>query len=147
VALVAALGLLMLGAALLAGSAVASMELRRATRGLVASARADGEGRRALGEILQRWDAEASALPVGGTLDRIVPASVTDGPSVVVHSRIRRLTSRLYAASVSVSVGGDEASVAVRRMRLLLERAPDGDSTGTSPPVVPVARWRVEEHR
>ena len=149
VALVAALGLLMLGAALLAGSAMASVELRRATRGRAAAARAQWEGWRALGEIMRRWDAAADSLPVGGVLDRVVPAPAPAGPPVAVTARLRRLTARLYAATVTVSVheGEGGSGLAMRRLRLLLERSPDSVAAGATPAVVPLARWSVVDRR
>ncbi|HET9012743.1 MAG TPA: hypothetical protein VFN38_13050, partial [Gemmatimonadaceae bacterium] len=106
-------------------------------------------GRRALGEILQRWDARADSLPVGGAMDRVVPAPSPAGPPVVVAARLRRLTARLYAATVTVAVDGGEgdAGVAVRRLRLLLERAPDSLAGGDAPAVVPLARWSVVDRR
>jgi hypothetical protein len=143
VALAAALGLLMLAAALLAGSAIASVELRRATRGLVASARARAEARRAFGEILQGWNGAADSLPVGATLERAMAMPQVAGPPVTVQARVRRLSARLYVANVSVRVGGAGAELASRRTRLLLARAPPADSGAASRSVVPLARWSV----
>jgi hypothetical protein len=141
VALLAALGLLLLAAGLLAGSAVASVELRRATRSLASAARAGSETRRALGEVLQRWDGGLDSLPIGGIVDRPVSAPERVGPPVAVRAQVRRLNSRLFAASVTVRVGDAGAPLAVRRVRLLLERAADTGVHTAGVHVVPLARW------
>ena len=146
-ALVASLGLLMLGAALLAGTSLASLELRRAVRGRAAGARAAWETQRAAGLLLQQWDAELDSMPVGATRERsLLPP--TEGPVTQVTARVRRLADRRYAAVLRARVGveGTRGTLANRRVRLLLDRAPPSDSTNplAPPPVVmPIARWRV----
>jgi hypothetical protein len=147
VALVAALGLLMLGAALLAASSLAALELRRGVRGRVAGARAEWEGRRAVGAVLQGWDAELDSLPVGGTRERVLPPP-DDGPASSTVARIRRLATDRYAATVRVRVGaeGGAGALANRRVKLLLERAHQSDAIAqrdTLRAVMPIARWRV----
>ena len=148
-ALVAALGLLMLGAALLAGTAAASFGMRRAVRGRVAGARADWEARRAVGTVMQRWDGALDSLPVGGAREQVL-ASLPDGPATLVMVRVRRLASERYEASVRVGVGADggAGTQAVRRVRLLLERQARADSAApddSAQVVMPIARWRVVE--
>jgi hypothetical protein len=143
VALVAALGLLMLAAALLAGSAVGSVELRRATRSLTAAALAESEMTRGLGAAMQGWDTELDSLPIGAVLERAPLRTTLDGPPILVLTRVRRLTSSLYAASVSVRVGADGAELAFRHARLLLERSADTTIAGTSTGVALLARWSV----
>jgi hypothetical protein len=142
-AVVAALGLLLFAAALLAGSAVASVGLRRASRSLVAAARAEAEARRWLGEVVQRWNAAADSLPIGATLDRVNRVEGATGPPVIVQARIRRLTANLYTVTVSARVGDSVPTLAFRRVRLLLERPPPTDSAGVSGAVRPLARWSV----
>lgn len=143
VALLAALGLLLLAAALLAGSAVASVELGRATRSLVAGARASAESRRALGEVVQQWDAGLDSLPIGAVVDRPVAPPEWGGLKGVARARVRRLTSRLFSVGVTVQVGDTEAAIAVRRARLLLERGADSGAGGTAARVRPLARWSL----
>ena len=145
IVLVAAIALLALAAALLAGSAIASDGLRRATRGLVAAARVESEGRRALGDVLVRWDGAADSLPLGGSLERPLPASVAAGPMVVARARVTRLTPSVFAASVTVQVSSGTSLLAYRRVRLLLERSSRSDSASAAGPPTPIARWSVIE--
>jgi hypothetical protein len=145
VALVAALGLLMLGAALLAGTSVASVELHRAVRGRVAGARAEWEGKHAAGMVVQGWSAEADSMPIGAVLERAL-SPPPDGPGTVVVTRVRRLAADRYAAIIAVRVGEGVRRLAFRRVQVLLERAPVRDSaTAQDTPrvVMPIARWRV----
>ena len=143
VALVAALGLLLLAAGLLAGSAVASVELRRATRSLTATARADAELHRGLGEVLRGWDGGLDSMPAGGMVERSVPPPEPAGPTVVVRAQVRRLNAGLYAASVTVRIGGDGAPLALRRARLLLERTADTSVGGAGAHVTTLGRWSL----
>ena len=147
VALVAALGLLVLAAALLAGSAIASVGLRRATRGLTAAARAEWEGQRALGEVMTRWDGVADSLPIGAWLERPLPAHGLAGPPLTVRAGLQRLTPSVYSASAWVWVGDSASAQAFRRVRLLLERRPSGDSALAVETPTPIARWSVIDRR
>jgi hypothetical protein len=144
---VAALGLLMLGAALLAGSSLAALELRRAARGRVAGARAEWEGRRAVGAVLQEWDVALDSLPVGATRERVLQPSA-DGPATSTVAQIRRVAADRYAVIVRVRVGaeGGAGTLANRRVKLLLERAHQADAItphDSLRAVMPIARWRV----
>jgi hypothetical protein len=145
VALVAALGLLMLGAALLAGTTMASVELRRAVRGRVAGARADWEARHAAGLVVQGWPAEADSMPIGAVLERGLPPP-SDGPATVIVARIRRLAADRFMASIGVRVGAGARGIALRRVRVLLARAPASDSASSrdsARAVRPIGRWGV----
>src|SRR3954469_10300221 len=90
-ALVAALGLMMLAAGLLAGTAIASLGLQRAARTLVAAGRAESELRRGLAVVLQGWDAQLDSMPIGAVVDRVAPSVVLDGAPLTMRTRIRRL--------------------------------------------------------
>ena len=143
VALVSALGMLLLASALLAGSAAASVELGRATRSRTAAARAESEAMRSLGMVVRTWRMSADSLAVGGTRDITLPISATGGPSVLVTARLWRVAEWSYAAVVTVRVGAAERPLARRRVRLLLERRAQVDSVGILPDVVPLRRWAV----
>lgn len=145
--MVAALGLLLLGAGLLAGSAMASAHLTRGTRTIVAVAHAEAESRRALGAVVQGWDGQADSLPVGARLERVVPSLIGGGPRIVVRAYVRRLSLSLYAAHVTVRVGEGAGTLAIRRMQLLLERPARIDSTGGSAPPIPLAQWSLADQR
>jgi hypothetical protein len=144
-ALVAALGLMMLAAGLLAGAVIATVELQRATRTLGAVGRAEAEVRRGLAIVVQGWDAGLDSLPIGGTADRGGPVARLDGMPVTARTRVRRLASGLYAASIAVQVGDSAAPLAVRRARLLLARRIDTAAGGASARVTPVSRWSLVE--
>ena len=143
VALVAALGLLMLAAALLAGSVAASTELARSTRSLASAARAESEASRAVGLMIQEWNARADSLPIGGVIDRVVVDAAPGGPPLKVSTRVRRVAGSLFAASITVRVGTDAPTLAQRRLRLLLRRGTPPADTALPPPVVPLSRWSV----
>jgi hypothetical protein len=144
-ALVGALGLLVLAAGLLAGTAVASIGLQRATTTLATTARADSELRRGLAGVLQRWDAGLDSMPVGSAVDRATPTVVVDGARVAVRTRIRRLGPTLYAATATVVLGDSTAPLASRRARLLVGRLVDTSTSVGSAGVRPVSRWSVTE--
>ena len=143
VALVAALGLLVLAAALLAASAVASAGLHRATRGVTAVARAEWEGRRVLGDAMVDWGGGADSLPVGAWLDRPLPTADAAGPPLVARARVQRLTGSVFSLTALVQVGESPSALAYRHIRLLLERAPSEDSAAGPSGPVPIARWSV----
>ena len=145
-ALVGALGLMMLAAGLLAGTAVAAVGLQRATRNLAATGRANAELRRALAGVLQGWDAGLDSMPVGASIERPTsPVIVDGGVRVAASTRIRRLGPTLYAAAVAVSVGDSSVPLASRRARLVVARivGPSGSGSATGPQSL--ARWSVTD--
>lgn len=144
-ALVAALGLMMLAAGLLAGTVVASLGLQRASRTLAASARAEAALRRGLATVLQGWDAALDSMPVGAIVDRARADRVEDGVSLVVRTRVRRLGASLYAATVAVQVGDSAAPIAVRRGRLVLRQVIDSLASSETRGIRPLARWSVAD--
>ena len=146
VALVAALGLLLLAAALRAGSATASVELRRNARSRSWAARADFEAQRALGLVLQGWDAALDSLPIGASVERVLEPPAPSGPPVSVRARVRRLSARNFAAVVAVRVGVS-GQAAARRARLLLQREASGADSTASTGVSTVSRWSVVDLR
>jgi hypothetical protein len=146
VALVAALGLLLLAAALLAGSAAASVELRRATRSRSWAARADFESQRALGAVLQGWEPTLDSLAIGGIVERAVEPADDSGPPVLTRARVRRVSSRIFVAFVAVRVGAS-GQTAQRRVRLLLQRDSTGADSTVRPGVSALSRWSVIDLR
>ena len=142
-ALVAALGLLLLAAGLLVGAAVASVGLRRATRSLVAGARAETEGTRGLGELLLGWDAALDSLPVGGWREWPLTAPPSGEPRADAQARVQRMRGALYAVTVSVRVGGSGSARAFRSLRLLVERPPRADSSVVASVPRRITRWSV----
>jgi hypothetical protein len=145
VALVAALGLLALAAALLAGSAVASVELRRAARTRAAAVRARTEATRGLGEVVRGWDGALDSLAIGAACERALPPVSPDGPPVSARARVERLSSTVYAATISIRVGESGAVLATRRARLLLARSRDRADSSAVTPVTALGRWSIIE--
>jgi hypothetical protein len=145
VALVTALGLMMLAAGLLAGTAVASLGLQRAAHTLAATGRAESELRRGLAVVLQGWDAGLDSIPIGAVVDRVDVPAVPDGAPLTVRTRVRRLGPALYAASVAVQVGDSAAPLASRGARLLLGRVVDSTMSGGAARVRALARWSVTD--
>lgn len=151
--IVPALGMLLLGAGLIAGGALASTEFTRATRAALGRVRADAEARRVLGEAVQRWDARADSLAIGAELDLDVPVALAGGPSLVSTARLRRRTEALYTIAVTVRVGTAARLIARRDVRLHLARAAagidSGAAAGTLPARVPriLSRWSIIEPR
>ncbi|HET9011836.1 MAG TPA: hypothetical protein VFN38_08470, partial [Gemmatimonadaceae bacterium] len=146
VALVAALGLLLLAAGLLAGSATASVELGRTARSRSWAARAELETQRAIGLVLQGWDATLDSLPIGASVDRVVEPSAPSGPPVIVRARVRRLSARTFAAVVTARVGVS-GQAGARRARLLLQREASDSGSAAAAGVSTVPRWSVVDLR
>jgi hypothetical protein len=91
------------------------------------------------------WQGAADSLPIGGALERPLPAPVGVGAPTVVRARLQRLTSSLFAASASVQVGADGSVLASWHVGLLLERTPSGDSASAAGPLLPIARWSATD--
>jgi hypothetical protein len=145
VALVAALALLVLGAALLTGSALASVGVQRSSRTRVAGARARAEALRGLALVLQGWETSLDSLPVGARADRSVPMEAVVGLPVASRARVRRLSPSLYAVTVEVRVGDSAAVIATRRARVFMARAEVAGDSASVPSVTALGRWSVVE--
>lgn len=149
VALVAALAILALSSALLAGAFAAARAMTRAARSARALARAEAGAQRALGDVLLGWNEALDGLPVGAYLEPAGPVESADTaevmPRLVSRRRVTRLTERLYVVSVDVRVLDGELPVAWRRARLVLERPVRADSTVPPTRPVPISRWSFAE--
>lgn len=137
--LVTVLALLALGAALIAGAFAAARGAGRATRSSRAGVVADAAARRALARTLASWTADSLGVGafVTGTFAESAAVALD---SAEVRVRVQRLSPTLFAVAAEANVPSSRASVARRRVRVLLERAPTIDSTIVSPPR-PLARW------
>lgn len=162
-ALVAALALLALSAALLAGAVAIVTARTRSIRSERAALEADAHARHALAVVLADWGPGTDSLPVGGWVGReLSPRERGGGPGGMPSSgrvRLQRLAPGLYAVAVDVRIG-TAPSLARQRLRLLVMRpellvkldsagAPPGDS-GTvrariRRPPVPIARWSAAD--
>ncbi len=138
-ALVAALALLTLASALLAGAFVSASAAARAVHSARASAMVDGAAQRALAERVSEWDAGEYGLAVGASLDRPF-ARLEGSPPVRGRTRVHRLTPDRFIVSVDV-VAGDSARPGARRRVRLIMQAPPADSAGGRRVPAPIARW------
>jgi type II secretory pathway pseudopilin PulG len=140
VALVTALALLALAAALLAGSFASATALAQAQRTARATMEAEALARRAAAEVLSSWPVGTDALPVHAYQDHEAEVSPSLGRTVV-RTRIRRITTSLYAITADVRVGDGSSPIAHRRSRLIVERPMETDSARAFGPPHPIARW------
>lgn len=143
VALLAALAMLALSAALLAGSFAAARATTRSARTAGITARVETGTRRAFGELLSGWDASLDSLVVGGAAEPVLGADTGATPPLVRRARVLRIDDRLFVVTVDVRAFARDRPVAQRRARLLLER-PAADTAPASRPV-PIRRWSLED--
>jgi type II secretory pathway pseudopilin PulG len=140
VALVAALALLALAAALLAGSFASAVSFDRATRSAHASVHAEALARRAAAEALTTWQDASDSLAVHAFHDGDSTTSQAFGRTAI-RTRVQRISARLYAITTDVRVGEGAVSLAHRRYRLVVERSTTSDSAGARGAPRPIARW------
>lgn len=145
--------MLLLGAALLAGSAAAAVDQQRATRTLAGRSMVDAESRRAVGEVLQGWDARADSLPVGARMDIDLRPAEAGGIPRATRAALSRLSPSLYVAGVVVVVGTADHAIARRELQVLVRRAAGADDGGAADTSVRsgsarvIARWHLVEPR
>ncbi len=143
--LVAVLGLLALGAALIAGAFAAARSSARATRSSRAAVVAQAAARRALARTLTSWTGRDDSLGVGAFSTRAVAESAAVAlDSADVRVRVHRLSALLYVVAAEASVPSARAPLARRRARVLLERAQTID-TAVVQPLRPIARWSSDD--
>ena len=139
--LVAVLGLLALGAALIAGAFAAARDSARATRSARAAIVAQAAARRAIARTLSSWTPRDDSLGIGGFTTRtFVESAAVALDSADIRVRVHRLSALLYVVAAEASVPAARAPLARRRAHVLLERAPTID-TAIVQPLRPIARW------
>jgi hypothetical protein len=162
-ALVAALALLALSTALVAGAVAIATAMARSARSERAALEVEARSHRALATVLADWGAEADSLPVGRGVERELSASEWGGAAYGMPAsgrlRIQRLAPGLYAVVIDVRTGS-APSLARQRLRLLVSRplipasldtarAAPGDSGHTKAlirrPPAPIARWSAAD--
>lgn len=145
VALLAALALLALSSALLAGSFAAARATTRSARAALLTARVETGARRALGEVVSAWSAAFDTLAVGAAAEPALGVDSGDARLPLVRrARVARIGERLFVVSVEVRAYAWSAAVARRRTRLVLQRPPD-DTTGIPQRPVPIPRWSMAD--
>ena len=141
VVLVAVLGLLALGTALIAGAFAAARSAARATRSARAAIVAQAAARRALARTITSWTPRDDSLGIGAFSTRTFAESAAVAlDSADLRVLVHRLSALLYVVAAEASVPSARAPLARRRARVLLERAPTIDTVTVQPPR-PIARW------
>ncbi len=145
--LIIALALLILGSALLAGSSSASRATGRAARTYEAVALGDAESRSMAANYLMGWSAAEDSLTVGGDLStsRVDTIASFGATPVVSTIRLKRLSALRFVLAVECRIGPPASVLAIRRMRIVLQRAAPADSTVPPPPPVPIRHWAASD--
>ena len=139
--LVAALALLTLAGALIAGAFAAARASARATRSTRAAIVAHAAARYAIVRTVASWGGREDSLNLGAFDVRAWRDSAVAGLDAVdARVRVHRLSPTLFLVSAEASVPSSAAPLARRRARLLLERAPTIDSTSVSR-ARPIRQW------
>ena len=146
-ALLAALGLLALGAALLAGSVVAGTAAQRSVKSREAALLAATEVRVVVAEFMSHWSAVDDSLGVGAERSIVLGPRVRGSAAVTMTTqlRLRRLSPTRYVVVADCQAGLDDAVLARRRVRVILDRARLMDSAATLTAPVPIARWALAD--
>lgn len=132
-AIVAALGLMLLAAALLASSALVSFASLRATRAARAALEAEAIARRSAYDVISAWSVAYDSLTVGQSRN----AAVT---SPMATMRVQRLSGSLYAISVEGQAGVAPLR-ARRRLRVFVQQSDSGAVIRRVRSVNPLTRW------
>ena len=146
-ALVLALGLLALGAALLAGSLAAGRAAQRAVQSYEAALLAGSEVRASIAEQMSRWSAAEDSLAIGAERISVLGPRARGSGAVAMTTqvRLRRLSATRYVMVADCQAGADAAVLARRRVRVLLERPKAMDSSATALPPGPISRWTLAD--
>ena len=110
VALVAALAILALSSALLAGTWNAALVAMRAARSERATLEAGCHATRAIAVFLEHASAPDTTLPIGLSVERDLTSDERGGTNILETTgrlRVERLDAHLYAVAVDVRIGGD----------------------------------------
>jgi hypothetical protein len=142
-ALLVALSLIILGAALLAGTMAAARMVSRASQSYVNSALAESRWRTDVATFVTGWDSSLTALVPGAQVARTIGPSSVGISGEVAKTRIRllRLDSLHYLLSGATQVGPDAAVRAQRRASLLLELIPSADSINLPMMPIIIRQW------
>ena len=146
-ALLAALGLLALGAALLAGSFVAGTAAQRSVKSREAALLAGTEVRVAIAEFLSRWSAADDSLGVGVERSIVVGPRVRGSAAMTMTTQlhVRRLSPTRFVVAADCQAGLDDAVLARRRVRVILDRPRSADNVATVAAPAPIPRWTLAD--
>lgn len=146
-ALLVSVSLLALGAALLAGSFTAATSAQRAVQSREAALLAGAEVRASIAEFVSQWSRSDDSLAVGSERS-LVLGPRTRGSSAVTMStrlRLRRLSPTRYVVVGDCQAGPDDAVLARRRVRAILNRVQPVDSLAPLAAPAPIGRWTLAD--
>ena len=146
-ALLVALALLALGAALLAGSFASGRAAQRSVQSREAALLASTEVRAAIAEFVSQWSGGEDSLAVGTERSLVLGPRPrgSGGVSLRTQLRVRRLSLRRYVVVADCQAGPDEAVLARRRVRAILDLERSRDSLATTHAPAPVRRWTMAD--
>ena len=146
-ALLVALALLALGAALLAGSFAAGISAQRSVQSREAALLAATEVRASVAEFMSHWGAADDSLAVGAERAVVLgPRARGSGAvSMITRLRLRRLSSTRYVVVADCQAGPDDAVLARRRLRVILERVRTADAAAAGLAPAPIDRWTLAD--
>lgn len=142
----AALALMLLAAALVAGTALGSRASGRAALARDAILLADHEWRAVAATRIAAWSSADDSLPIG-QMRRTTVGPRARGPNsapVTTTIRLYRLSASRVAMAMDCQVGPDSAVLARRRVRLLLT-LPPADSLNPLPRPKPLTNWSLAD--
>lgn len=147
VALIVALALLTLAAALLAGTAAAGRAAQRSVQSHEAALLAGSEVRAAVAEFVAGWRWGDDSLAVGAERAAVIGPRLRGSGALPVTIRVRllRLSAFRYIVVADCQAGPDDAVLARRRVRVILERAAPLDNSAPAMPPTPAGRWTVTD--
>ena len=144
-AIVAALGLVMLAAALLASAAeVAAVSARRA-RADAAAVTAESAVRRTIAVLLTGWSASYDSLAIGHSVDATsgIPDETGVNLPCRIEARVQRIDSTLFALTFDARAGVIP-TMSRRRVRLLV-RSGALDPLTRAAVARPIAQWSLTD--
>lgn len=146
-ALLVSLALLALGAALLAGSFAAGRTAQRSVQSREAALLAGTEVRASIAEFVSQWSGAEDSLAVGAERSLVLGprARGSGGVTMRTQLRLRRLSPRRYVVVADCQAGPDDAVLARRRVRAILDLVRPVDSLATVAAAAPIRRWTMAD--
>lgn len=146
-ALLVALALLAMGAALLAGSFAAGTAAQRSVQSREAALLAGTEARAAIAEFVSGWGGAEDSLAVGAERFLVLGPRPRDSGAVsmITQLHLRRLSATRYVLVADCQAGLDDAVLARRRVRAILDRGQAVDSMAPAPAPAPTRRWSLAD--
>ena len=142
-----ALALLALGAALLAGSFAAATAAHRSVQSHEAALLASTEVRASIAEFVSHWSGAEDSLAVGAERSLVLGPRARGSGAITMRTQLllRRLSPTRYVVVADCQAGPDDAVLARRRARAILDRVRFGDSLATMAAPAPIGQWTLAD--